>query len=245
MSLKGKYVVVTGGTKGLGLAIVRRLAAEGADLVVHYNSGDIAPVQQICREAGVQCLPMQADFTDMAQVAEMAHKITATVPVYALVNNAGICHFTDFFSLTLEDWDREFDVNIRAMFVLTQIIARQMADSGRGGRIVNFSSMAAKQGAPAQVHYGAAKGAVMSFTRALATALGEYGITVNCILPGPVPTQHNSSRLLPRKEAVEQKLPMRRLGQPENIADAVAYLLGEHADWTTGAMLSVDGGVTC
>lgn len=244
MGLKGKTVVVTGASKGLGLGIVRRLCEEGANIIAHYNSGDITEAAELAKAAGVEFQGFQADLSKEEEVLALAEKINGCGDIYGLVNNAGVCLFEDFFDVTPESYDFTFNVNIKAVFLLTQKIAEQMAKRGIPGRIVNFSSITALSGSATQVHYGAAKGAVSSFTHMAAEALGRYGITVNAIMPGPIPTKHNSAYLAQdaTRDELCGRMPMKSYGDPANIADAVVYFLGERAGWTTGTTLPVDGG---
>ena len=244
MSIEGRKIVVTGASKGLGLGIVKRLAQEGAEIIAHYNSGDISEALQAAKKYGVPFTAFQADLSDAGETYALAEKIIQCGDIYGLVNNAGVCLFEGFFDITAESFDFTFDVNIKSIFILTQIISKQMVQRHIRGRIINFSSIAAESGSATQVHYGAAKGAVSSFTKAAAAALGQYGITVNAILPGPVPTKHNSDFLADEKIKADilKKIPMGDYGTPENIADAVVYLLGENANWTTGMLMPVDGG---
>ena len=244
MSLRGKRVVVTGASKGLGLGVVKRLCEEGCNIIAHYNSGDISQAEQAARDAGVEFTAFQADLSDPAQVLALANKINRFDDVYGLVNNAGICFFEDFFAITEQSYDKTFNVNMKAVFLLTQKITEKMVKNGIHGRVVNFSSITATSGSATQVHYGAAKSAVSGFTHMAAEALGQYGITVNAVLPGPTPTTHNGEYLA--QDAVRAdlcgRMPMRRYGDPAYIADAVAYFLSDRACWTTGALLPVDGG---
>ena len=244
MSLKNKKIAVTGASKGLGLGIVRRLAEEGAEIIAHYNSGDITEARRIAEEAGVAFTAFQADLSKQDEVLRLADEINHCGDIYGLVNNAGVCLFEDFFDITPETYDLTFNVNMKSMFLLTQKIAKQMVERKIRGRIVNFSSITATSGSATQVHYGAAKNAVSGFTHMAAEALGKYGITVNAIQPGPICTKHNSAYLAEEdtKKALFDRMPMGCYGQPEYIADAVAYLLGEKACWTTGILLPVDGG---
>ncbi|MGM9598933.1 MAG: SDR family NAD(P)-dependent oxidoreductase [Faecousia sp.] len=244
MSLKGKRIVVTGASKGLGLGVVRRLCAEGANILAHYNSGDISQACACAEEAGVEFAAFQADLSNIDEVLAMAERINAYEDVYGLVNNAGICLFEDFFAITKESYDKTFDINIKAVFFLTQKITEKMVERGIHGRVVNFSSITALSGSATQVHYGAAKGAVSSFTHMAAEALGPYGITVNAVMPGPTPTKHNSAYLAleTTRQELCGRMPMRTYGEAKYIADAVAYFLGEDAAWTTGTTLPVDGG---
>lgn len=244
MSLEGKKIVVTGASKGLGLGIVRRLAREGAEIIAHYNSGDIGEALQAATESGVPFTAFQADLSNTAGTVALAQKVVRCGDIYGLVNNAGVCMFEDFFDVTAESFDFTFGVNIKSVFILTQAIAKQMVQKNIKGRIINFSSIATESGSATQVHYGAAKGAVSSFTKAAAAALGQYGITVNAILPGPIPTKHNAAFLADEKAKAEllKRIPLGEYGMPDNIADAVVYLLGEKANWTTGMLMPVDGG---
>lgn len=244
MSLKGKRIVVTGASKGLGLGVVRRLCAEGANILAHYNSGDISQARACAEEAGVEFESFQADLSNIDEVLAMAERINAYEDVYGLVNNAGICLFEDFFAITKESYDKTFDINMKAVFFLTQKITEKMVERGIHGRVVNFSSITALSGSATQVHYGAAKGAVSSFTHMAAEALGPYGITVNAVMPGPTPTKHNSAYLAleTTRQELCGRMPMRTYGEAKYIADAVAYFLGEDAAWTTGTTLPVDGG---
>lgn len=241
---QNKTVVVTGASKGLGLGIVTRLASDGYDIIAHYNSGDISTAQEICEKAGVNFTSFQADLSKEAEVVELAEKINACGDIYGLVNNAGVCLFEDFFEIPLENYDFTFNVNMKAPFILTQKITKQMVERGIKGRVVNFSSITAVSASATQVHYGAAKGAISAFTRMAADALGQYGITINAVMPGPIPTKHNMQYLIQdaKREELCGRMPMGCYGDPANIADAVAYFLGEHASWTTGVMLPVDGG---
>ena len=244
MSLHGKKIVVTGASKGLGLGIVKRLAEEGADIIAQYNSGDITEAKQAAVACGVSFIAFQADLSNDDETLELAEKIIECGDIYGLVNNAGVCFFENFFDISPESLDTTFSVNIKSVFLLTQQITKNMAEKGIKGRIVNLSSIAATACTETQVHYGAAKGAVNSFTKAAAAALGKYGITVNAIVPGPIPTNHNKAFLDDEniKKDLCERMPLGAYGDPENIADAVVYLLGEKANWTTGALLSVDGG---
>ncbi len=244
MSLKGKTIVVTGASKGLGLGIVKRLAEEGANVIAHYNSGDITEAKEIIEQAGGTFTAFQADLSNEEEILALADRINACGDIYGLVNNAGVCFFEDFFTITPESYDKTFNVNMKAPFLLTQKITEQMVKKGIKGRVVNFSSITAVSGSATQVHYGAAKGAISAFTHMAAEALGQYGITVNAVMPGPIPTKHNSAYLAQdsSKQELCSRMPMRQYGDPAYIADAVVYFLGERACWTTGTTLPVDGG---
>lgn len=243
--LKGKTALVTGASKGLGQAIAIRLAQEGADIVAQYNSGDMAETQSAVTRAGSALYSFQADLSVSQSVLAFAQSaLEAAGKIDILVNNAGVCEFVDFFDVTERNWDFAFDVNIKSMFLLTQKISEHMVKNHIQGRVVNISSVSAYSGSETQVHYCAAKGAVNSFTKAAAVALGKYGITVNAVLPGPIPTKHNSDFLVldDVKKSLCERMAMGVYGKPENIADAVCYFASDLAGWTTGSLLTVDGG---
>lgn len=244
MSLKNKTVVVTGASKGLGLAVVKRLCEEGANIIAHFNSGDITEAAAYAKDAGVNFWSFQADLSKEEEVLELAEKINNCGEIYGLVNNAGVCLFEDFFDVTPESFDFTFNVNMKSVFLLTQKITKKMVELGTKGRIVNFSSITSLSGSATQVHYGAAKCAINGFTHMAAEALGQYGITVNAIMPGPIPTKHNTAFLVQEATKADLcgRMPLKTYGNPENIADAVVYFLGERANWTTGTTLPVDGG---
>lgn len=244
MSLKGKKIVVTGASKGLGLGIVKRLCEEGADIIAHYNTGDISVAENYAKESGVSFTAFRADLSKEREILALAEKINACGEIYGLVNNAGVCLFEDFFDITPESYDFTFNVNVKAPFLLMQKITEQMVKLGTKGRVVNFSSITSLSGSATQVHYGAAKCAINGLTHMAAEALGQYGITVNAVMPGPIPTKHNSDYLAleSSKKELCARMPMRSYGEPEYIADAVVYFLGERAAWTTGTTLPVDGG---
>lgn len=244
MSIKGKRIAVTGGSKGLGLGIVKRLCEEGANIIVTYNTGDITEAKLAAQEAGVELDAYKADLSNQDEVLKLAENINLFPDVYGLVNNAGICFFEDFFLISPESYDKTFNVNMKAVFLLTQKITEKMVERNIHGRVINFSSITAVSGSATQVHYGAAKSAVCGFTHMAAEALGQYGITVNAILPGPTPTKHNKEylKLEDTKRELCSRMPMRKYGNPSYIADGVMYFLGEGAAWTTGVLLPVDGG---
>ena len=244
MDLRNKKVVVTGASKGLGLGIVKRLAIAGAEIIAHYNSGDINEARVAAEAGGAKFTAFQADLSDEKECGLLAQKIIECGDIYGLVNNAGVCVFKDFFDVGIDDLDFTYGVNFKSVFILTQQVAKHMSQKGIKGRIVNFSSISALSGSATQVDYCAMKGAINSFTKAASVALGKHGITVNAVLPGPIPTKHNSDFLLNDdvEKAMFERIPLESYGAPGNIADAVMYFLGEQANWTTGALLQVDGG---
>lgn len=244
MAVQNKKIVITGASKGLGLGMVKRFASAGADIIAHYNSGDISDARNAAEAAGVHFTAFQADLSDGNECLALAKNIAECGDIYGLVNNAGVCIFKDYFDVDIDDLDFTYAVNFKSVFILTQQIAKHMAQRGIKGRIVNISSISSLSGSATQVDYCAMKGAMNTFTKAAAVALSPYGITVNAVLPGPIPTKHNSQFLLDddvQKEMFE-RVPLKSYGTPESIAEAVLYFMKDHAAWTTGALLQVDGG---
>lgn len=190
MSLKGKRVIVTGGSKGLGLGIVKRLCEEGANLIITYNTGDITEAKACAEAAGVEFAAYQADLSKDEEIHALAEKLASYDDIYGLVNNAGICLFENFFEVTPESYETTFNVNMKSVFFLTQKVTEQMVKQGIKGRVVCFSSITALSGSATQVHYGAAKGAVSSFTHMAAEALASMASpsTLSCPAPSPPST---------------------------------------------------------
>lgn len=242
MSLEGKVAVVTGGGRGIGRAISKRLARDSAAVAVWELSEDGAKetVEEIRQDGGkaIACVGDAASSADIARCAEETR--AAFGPVAILVNNAGISAFDRFLSISEELLDRIIRVNLKGPFLCTQAILPDMLDAG-WGRIVNISSSSAQTGAKAMSHYAATKGGVIGLTRALAIELAETGVTVNNVPPGFVVTPMLEESPVDI-ESYAQTMPMKRPGRPEDIAAAVAYLASEDAGYVTGQTLSVNGG---
>ncbi|AZG45949.1 SDR family oxidoreductase [Gordonia insulae] len=242
MSLEGKVAVVTGGGRGIGQAIATVLAAKGATVAIWdlNKEGADATAAEI-RENGGTAIALEADIADRDSIAEAATRTRAAVgSVNIVVNNAGITAYEPFATMTEDAWDRMIQVNLKGTFLVTQEFIAEMLDDGKG-RIVNISSSSAQTGAPAMAHYAASKGGVIGFTKALAMEFADKGITVNHVPPGFVDTP------LVREgpvdvEQVATMMPMKRAGQPADVAHAVAYLASDEAAYVTGQTLSVNGG---
>jgi 2-hydroxycyclohexanecarboxyl-CoA dehydrogenase len=241
MGLDGRNAVVTGGGRGLGRAIATVLAANGAAVAVWDLNGDGAEetVASI-REAGGKAVAIVGDAAEPVAVAAAAERIHAELgPVSILVNNAGITKYVPFPDLAEDDWDRIIQVNLKGPYLVTKQFVPEMLEA-RYGRIINISSSSAQTGAPAMAHYAASKGGVIGFTKALAMEFADKGITVNNVPPGFVDTPLLREKIDPIEAA--KAMPMKRAGQPEDIAHAVAYLASEEAGYVTGQTLSVNGG---
>ena len=242
MMLKDRVAIVTGGAQGIGRAIVDKLSAEGAAVAV----ADInAAGATEAAAAQPNAIGLTADVSDPAAVSDM---VAATVDRFGrldiLVNNAAIVPFTAWDDIDFAEWRRIMAVNLDGVFLTCRAASDEMRKAGYG-RIVNVASNVIVAGTPNLAHYVAAKGGVFGFTRALATELGKYGITVNSIAPGLTETEGVLAS--PHAEAFDfvqslQAIPRR--GVADDIAPAVAFLASEEARWVTGSMLVVDGGHT-
>ena len=229
-----RAAVVTGGGSGIGLAVVRRLRADGLDVA----SIDLKPAEDD--------RSFTADVTDRSQVDAALSAIRARVgPVAVLVNAAGLDGFTRFANMTFEEWQRVIDVNLNGVFHVTQAVLPDMVAAG-WGRIVNISSSSTHSGVARMSHYVAAKSAVNGLTKSLALEYGPSGITVNAVPPGFIdtPMLRNAEKngFLGDIEENIARTPVRRMGKPEDIAAACAFLVSEEAGYITGQILGVNGG---
>lgn len=240
----GAVTVVTGGSRGIGAATVRRLAAAGNDVVLCYrrDRNAAAAVLESVREAGRQGLAVQADTTNPDDVVRLFDAAEELGELTGLVNNAGVTSpIGPFVDLTLADLRHVIDVNLIGYVLCAQQAARRM---DAGGAIVNVSSAAATLGSPGEyVHYAAAKAATDTLTVGLAKELGPRGIRVNAVSPGVVWTDIHAESGEPQRPArVASQVPLGRAGEADEIAAAIVWLLGSDASYTTGAVLRVAGG---
>jgi len=241
--LAGKVAVVTGGSRGIGAAIAKRLAADGASVAITYTQGAAAAasvVKEIERSGG-KAITIQADAADADAVKAAVEKTVTTFGrLDVLVNNAGTAIPKTFEEATLEEMDRVIDINIRGVFVATQAALKHMRD---GGRIIMIgSSVGERVLVPGLVPYSATKGAVKIFTQALSREVGSRGITVNNVQPGPIETDLNPATgdwSVPQKAATA----LNRYGNVNEIAAMVAFVASPEASYITGANLTVDGGM--
>jgi len=240
--LEGKTALVTGGSRGIGAAIAKRLAADGARVAITYTKGAdaAASVVKAIEGAGGKAIAIQADATDAVAVGAAIQKTVASLGrLDVLVNNAGTAIPKKFEESTLEELDRVIDLNIRGVFVTTQAALKHMND---GGRIVMIGScVGERMMTPGLVPYSATKGAMRMFAQGLSREVGDRGITVNNIQPGPIDTDLNPAVgdwAVPQKAATA----LNRYGSVDDVAALVAFVAGPEASYITGANLTVDGG---
>ncbi|ADL46718.1 SDR family oxidoreductase [Micromonospora aurantiaca] len=237
--------IVTGGGRGIGAATARRLAADGHDLVIGYRTDHTAAesVAADVRAAGRRAVTVAADTTDPDQVRRIFDAADRLGPLTGLVNNAGVTSpIGPFTDLRVDDLREVVDVNLIGYVLCAQQAARRLT---RGGAIVNVSSVAATLGSPGEyVHYAAVKAATDTLTVGLAKELAPHGVRVNAVAPGIIRTTiHARSGVPDRPDTAAGRIPMGRAGEPEEVAGAIAYLLGPDASYTTGAVLRVGGGL--
>jgi len=240
-----KVALVTGAAAGIGAAISRRLARDGIAIgVLDILLDDATKVANEIVAAGGKAIPLKASITDRRQVTAAVNKLRqAFGPITILVNNAGITGFVAFEELTEAQWDRMFEVNVKGTFIVTQVVLPDMK-AASWGRIVNISSSSAQSGAVLMAHYSASKGAIIALTKTLARELGPLGITCNNIPPRFVmnTVMSESSVTDSHRQAMIESGPIRRQGEPEDIAGACAWLVSDEAGYVTGQTIGVNGG---
>jgi len=240
--LEGKIAIITGGSRGIGAAIAKRLAADGANVAITYTKGAdaAASIVKEIEHTGRKAIAIRADAADAEAVKAAVEKTVATFGrLDVLVNNAGTAIPKTFEETTLEEMDRVIDINLRGTFVATQAALKHMKD---GGRIIMIgSSVGERMMTPGLVPYSATKGAVKMFTQGLSREVGNRGITVNNIQPGPIDTELNPAAgewAAPQKAATA----LNRYGSVDDVAALVAFVAGPESSYITGANLTVDGG---
>ena len=237
----GKVVIVTGGAQGIGEACARRLAREGAHLVLL----DVDDVKGAALAAELGAIYLHCDVGDQRQVeAAVAATVQAHQRIDVLVNNAGIFKAADFLDVTEADFDAVLRVNLKGSFLMGQAVARVMARA-QSGAIVNMSSVNAVLAISTIASYNVSKGGINQLTRVMALSLADKGIRVNAVAPGTIATELASKAVLTSDEArakIMSRTPMKRLGEPSEIADVVAWLASDAASYVTGEIVVVDGG---
>jgi 3-oxoacyl-[acyl-carrier protein] reductase len=237
-----KRALVTGGSGGIGAAVCRRLAADGCHVFVHANANRNAAqrVVEEIRAAGGSAEVVAFDVTDAPATKAALDAMLAHGAIQILVNNAGIHDDAVFPAMRAEQWHHVIDVSLHGFFNVTQPLTMPMI-RGRWGRIINVSSVAAIAGNRGQVNYSAAKGALNAATKSLSIELASRGITVNAVAPGIIETTMIDGKLA--TAIVERMVPMKRMGQPAEVADLVAFLASDSAAYITGQVISINGGM--
>ena len=244
-NLHAQRVLVTGAAAGIGLAIARKLHSLGTIVVMcDKNVPALDAAVRGLGDNGQEAIAVAGDITDTATIARVAE---AAGPLDGLVNCAGIYPVTSLLDLSAEEWDRVLSLNLRTPFLLTQAVARRMIAGKRGDSIVNISSTASTLARPGIAHYGASKAGLNQLTRILAVELAPYGIRVNVILPGVIETETvQATQTTPAAKAEmaakQARIPMGRLGTPEEIAELAAFLLSPASSYSTGGLFTADGG---
>ncbi len=243
--LKGKVALVTGSSRGIGRACALALAREKAVVAVNYvkNSEKARETVSMIDELGGETVVIKADVSNPEEVELMKGKINNFVgPVDILVNNAGIHQHLKIWELSSNDWDHVMEVNLTGVFNCSKAFSQDMINN-KWGRMVNIASVIADIGTDHEIHYAASKGGVISATKSLALELAPYNITVNAVSPGYIKTDMTKFSNEEEKRFYLQKIPLRRLGEPEDIAESVVFLCSEGASYITGQVLHVNGGL--
>ncbi len=245
MLLDGKCALVTGASRGIGRAVALKLASEGAKIALNF-AGNEAAADAVRREieaAGGQAILVKADVANEAAVQDMVQKTAdAFGRIDILVNNAGITRDGLLARMKEEDWDAVLSTNLKGVFLTTKAVTKLMMKQ-RAGRIVNMASVVGLTGNAGQANYSAAKAGVIGFTKTIAKELAGRGITANAVAPGFIDTDMTSVLSDKAKEAALSGIPLGRMGTPEDIADAVLFLVSDRASYITGQVLNVDGGM--
>jgi acetoacetyl-CoA reductase/3-oxoacyl-[acyl-carrier protein] reductase len=243
---EGRVALVTGGTRGIGRAITDRLTSSGVTVAAVY-ARDVAAAQALRDDAGRCGSTVTVHRADVGGQESCQRLVAEVLEQHGrldyLVNNAGVVTEQRLGEISAEDWHRQLAVNLSAAFFLSQAALAHMTHQ-RFGRVVNIGSITALMGSPVQIAYAAAKGGIVGLTRSTARTVARKGITVNCVIPGSFDTDLAAGLAYTDRAAVTSMIPIGRWGQPEELAHAVTYLLDDLASYVTGAVLTVDGGMS-
>lgn len=241
----GRVAVVTGGGRGIGRSVAIRLAREGANVAIVYRSNDETAMEtaELVREEGVECEAFKGDVASAEDVQGAFKRISDTFGrLDILVNNAGITRDNLMMRMKEDEFDEVLRTNLKGTYLCTKAVLRNMVRA-RWGRIVNVTSVVGLAGNAGQANYAASKAGIIGFTKSVAREVAQRGITVNAVAPGYVETELTGVLDESIKEQIRAQIPAGRIGEPEEIADAVAFLSGEGASYLTGQTIAVDGGM--
>lgn len=245
MTLVGKVALVTGGSRGIGRAIALKLAENGADVAINYagNTAAAEEVKTAIEQMGRKALLVQGSVADTDGVQTIVNTVVKELGrLDILINNAGITRDGLLMRMKEADWDDVMHTNLKGVYNCSKAVLRTMMKQ-RSGRIVNMASVVGEMGNAGQTNYAAAKAGVIGFTKSLAKEVASRGITVNAIAPGFIATDMTSVLTDDQKAEMARTIPLGRAGQPEDVADAVLFLVSEGAAYITGQVLNVDGGM--
>jgi 3-oxoacyl-[acyl-carrier protein] reductase len=245
LDFKGKTVLVTGGSRGIGAAIAQSFAEQGASIALNYAGSQKAAeeIREKILSMGIECKIYQADVSDYVQVENMIKSVEEDFSgIDILVNNAGVTKDTLFMRMKEEDWDKVIDINLKGVYNCSKSVIRGMIKR-KSGKIINITSVVALSGNIGQANYAASKAGVIGFTKSLAQELGSRNIQVNSVAPGYIETSMTESIPQTIKDELIKKIPSGRIGNPEDVANTVLFLASGKADYITGQVVSVNGGL--
>lgn len=234
-----RNIIVTGGTRGIGASISREFIENGDRVFAVYEKNDIV-AQEFQKSTGA--IIIKADVSKKEGVSSVFDVVRKYGKTDVLVNNAGISEIKPFADITEEDWDKIFQVNVKSAFLMSKQALSDMLFSKKG-KIINISSIWGQTGGSCEVHYSASKAAIIGFTKALAKELGLSGIQVNCVAPGVIKTDMNAHLTGEDLQALTEEIPLNRIGTPEDIAKTVFFLASDNANYITGQVFGVNGGM--
>ena len=243
MNFEGQAALITGAGRGIGKTIALKLAVSGADTILVDMSPEMDDVRKEIEDMNRKCLTFQVDVTDLEAIYAMVNNIIEELgEIHILVNNAGITQDNLFMRMKPEQWSKVIDVNLNGVFNVTKAVIRSMVKQ-RYGKIINISSVVGFSGNPGQVNYSSTKSALVGFTKSLAREVGTRGVTVNAVAPGFIDTAMTQALNESQQEAILQQIPLGRMGDAGDIANAVAFLASKEASYITGTVLHVNGGM--
>jgi 3-oxoacyl-[acyl-carrier protein] reductase len=245
LSIDGKVALVTGGSRGIGRAIALRLAREGIKVAINYKANEAAAqwVVDAVAEMGGEAMSVAADVSQSAEVEAMVKKVADSWDgIDILVNNAGVIHDGLLMRMTEEVWDEVININLKGTFNCTKAVLRFMVRK-RWGRIINVVSVVGMEGNPGQSNYAASKAGVIAFSRSIAKEVASRNITVNSVAPGYIATEIVADLSPEFKELIFSRIPQNRFGTVDDVANMVGYLASEEANYITGEVIRIDGGI--
>jgi len=244
LKLSGRVALVTGAAQGIGKAVALLLARNGADIVVSdINLGKAEETANEINSIGRKALAVKVDVANWNDVERMVEVILEKfAKIDILVNNAGITRDKLILRMTEEDWDAVLNVNLKGTFHCTKAVVRHMAKQ-RSGKIVNIASVVGEMGNAGQANYSASKAGVIGLTKTIAREFAQRGMNINAIAPGYIETPMTEALPEKAKEELKRLIPMERLGKPEDVAEAVLFLVSEESNYITGQVLNVNGGI--